>query len=260
MLAVSDVPRALLELSLLPASVPALRRIARGDGHPVLVLPGLLTSDLSTAILRRFLKSKGHDARAWKLGRNLGQKSVGQESEKIVARVREIHDAAERKVSLVGWSLGGIISRQIAQKMPELVRQVITLGSPFTGDVTATHATRIYERVSGDRYTHERQAQRRAEEAQPVPVPSTAIYSRYDGITAWKNCLEDAEDDQSENIELYGSHLGMTVNPAVLYLVAERLAQPEGEWQRFERNGWQSLFYPVRAKEATGARDHGVAS
>ncbi len=241
----TDLPRASLELSLLPLAIPALRNLPKGDGHPVMVLPGLITSDFSTTLLRRFLKRKGYDVHAWELGRNYGPRSVGEMGEKIDARVADIYQATGRKVSLVGWSLGGMISRQVSQRMPDCIRQVITLGSPFTGDIHATHATKIYERISGDRYDQERLARRLKEEARPVPVPSTAIYSRLDGITAWENCLEEEEDHQTENVQVLGSHWGMSVNPAIFYVIADRLAQPQDEWRRFAPTAPAKWFFPM---------------
>jgi pimeloyl-ACP methyl ester carboxylesterase len=160
----------------------------------------------------------------------------------MVDLVKELNDVHGRKISLVGWSLGGLYARQLAKLMPDRVRQVITLGSPFAAPPKATNAWRIYEMASG----------RRADEEDPrfggtlaeaPPVPTTAIFSRTDGICAWQGCREQSSSI-AESIEVESSHCGMGHHPAVVYAVAERLAQKEGQWAPFDRSGWRSLVYP----------------
>src|SRR5215475_15204524 len=126
--------RALLELAALLPAYPFLRRAPAGDGHPVLVLPGFMASDFSTRTLRRFLRDKGYAVHGWKLGRNLGPSAATIGG--MTARLQSLQARYGRRVSLVGWSLGGIYSRELARAMPEMVRQVITLASPFR-DVNA---------------------------------------------------------------------------------------------------------------------------
>ena len=242
-LAFTELPRALAELGSLPWALPLLSQSPRGDGHPVLVLPGFVTTDRSTKPLRAILDQLGYDTHGWELGRNLGPKAIGQQGEHLVARLEEIFAATGRKVSLIGWSLGGVMARQLARRRPDMVRQVITLGSPFTGDPRATNVWRTYEQLTGQRLKDaDTQAQLR-ESQLPPPVPSTAIFSKGDGIVAWRNCLEPA-DAATDNIQVYGSHCGLGVNPAVLYAVADRLAQAEGEWAPFNRNGLRTMLYP----------------
>ena len=247
-LALTEAPRALAEAALLPLCSPRLFSAPRGDGHPVLLLPGFLTSDVSTYALRNFLIALGYETFPWELGRNFGVKSIGSTGEFIRERIERLADEAGAKVSLVGWSLGGIISRQMAREIPHLVRQVITLGSPFTGDPHATNVTAIYETLTGDVLDAAEIDARLADEAKPLPVPSTAIFSRLDGVTAWENCLDAEEGDRRENIEIYGSHMGLTLNPAVWSVVADRLAQPDGEWAPFDRKGVRKWIYPVRKR------------
>jgi pimeloyl-ACP methyl ester carboxylesterase len=175
----------------------------------------------------------------WRQGRNLGLRHGVQQA--IVDLVHELSDAHRRKISLVGWSLGGLYARQLAKMMPDRVRSVITLGSPFAGHPRATNAWRVYEMASG----------RRAEEdhrfggslSQTPPVPTSAIFSRTDGICAWQGCMEKTSAT-SESIEVESSHCGMGHHPAVVYAVADRLAQAEGQWRPFDRGGWRSLVYP----------------
>ena len=243
LLALSEPSRALCELSSLPFAAPLLRCAPKGDGHSVLVLPGFVTSDRSTRILRNYLDALGYEAHAWELGRNLGPIAIGAEGEKLLDRLSHVHGQCGEKVSIVGWSLGGIMARELARRAPEKVRQVISLGSPFTGDPRASNVTRLYEEVTGDRLDHVDMVARLEESRKAPPVPSTAIWSRADGVVSWRNCVEPASD-HTDNIEVYGSHCGLGVNPAVLYAVADRLAQPEGRWTPFDRSGWRAALYP----------------
>ena len=232
--------RALHEFGAFLGALPLLSLAPRGDGHPVLVLPGLVASDTSTRPLRSFLHSKGYAVSGWRQGRNFGLREGVQHG--MVDLVHELSDKHSRKVSLVGWSLGGLYARQLAKMMPDRVRSVITLGSPFAGDPKSTNAWRVYELASGQR----------AEEAsehfggplsETPSMPTTAIYSRTDGICAWQGCMEKSSS-LSENIEVESSHCGMGFHPAAVYAVADRLSQAEGAWKPFDRSGWRSLVYP----------------
>ncbi len=231
--------RALLEsLTLLPAG-PLLERAPRGDGHPVLVLPGFASDDRSTGVLRRYLKRLGHDVHPWLLGRNLG--SPGFLRDRLLRRVVELHERRNRKLTLLGWSLGGIYARELAKRLPGQIRRVITLGSPFADAGRATNVSRLFELLSGRRLPARTDAFFR-ELRLPPPVPSTAIYSRSDGVAHWTACREPA-GPLTENIEVIGSHCGLGMNPFVLYAVADRIAQPEGGFTPFDRGGCRGLFY-----------------
>ncbi|HKO72354.1 MAG TPA: alpha/beta hydrolase, partial [Bradyrhizobium sp.] len=138
--------RGIFELNASLLLSPLLLRAPRGDGHPVLALPGFLASDLSMAPMRRYLSELGYDSYGWEMGRNIG--GLSRMRAALRDRLAEIHNATRRKVSIVGWSLGGVYARHLALQAPELVRYVITLGSPFANDVTATNATRLYEALS----------------------------------------------------------------------------------------------------------------
>lgn len=224
--------RALVEaISIAPAR-PLLKLAPQGDGHPVLVLPGFFASDSLTATLRRFLNRKNFSAQAWGEGRNPGiSEALCLRLEEKVSRLAEQHD---RKVSLVGWSLGGIYARLLATRMPDQVRQVVTLGSPFSMDQYGSvngAVERLYQAINPEQVGDPLLKQSDAWRSAP-PVPSTSIYSRGDGVAHWSYCV-DEEDEHTENIVLPGSHLGMTHNPLYLYCVAERLSQPEGKWRPF---------------------------
>ena len=181
--------RALQELGAFMLLRPWLAAAPRGDGHPVLVLPGLLASDFSTQPLRSFLKAQGYAVHGWKQGRNLGLRP-GVEPD-MLERVEELYDRhGGRKLSLVGWSLGGIYARQLAKLLPDKVRSVISLGSPFAGSPKATNAWKVYEFASGQS-VEDRDGHIAGPLAEPPPVPTTSIFSRSDGICAWQTCVNE---------------------------------------------------------------------
>ena len=229
--------RAPWELGAAIAAFPLLRFMPRGDGHAVVVFPGLGTPDLSTLPLRVFLATSGYKPHGWDQRFNFGPRAGVLE--RSVERVRNVRRATGRKVSLVGWSLGGVFAREIAKIAPEDVRCVVTLGSPFTGHPRANHAWRVYEFASGhslDNVTHI------AGVHQAPPVPTTSIFSRTDGIVAWPCCVQP-RGDLAESIEVTASHIGMGMNPVAWYAIADRLAQPQGRWEPFHREGWRKHVF-----------------
>ena len=231
--------RGIFELNTSLLLSPLLMRAPKGDGHPVLALPGFLASDLSMAPMRRYLRELGYDAYAWKMGRNIG--GVSRLRAALRDRLTEINASTGRKVSVVGWSLGGVYARDLALQAPDLVRCVVTLGSPFANDVRATNATRLYEALSGE--TVGEDSELRAAIAGDLPVPATSIYSRTDGVVNWRTCLL-RPSDTAENIEVHlASHTGFGVNAAALWAVADRLAQSEGQFSQFDRSGPFAIAY-----------------
>ena len=231
--------RGLFELNSSLLLSPLLLCAPKGDGHPVLALPGFLASDLSMAPMRRYLKELGYDAHTWNMGRNLG----GLSSLRGALRdlLKQTYETTGRKVSIVGWSLGGVYARDLALQLPDMVRSVITLGSPFANDVRATNATRLYEALSGEGVNDNPEI--REAIAGDLQVPATSIYSRTDGIVNHRTCLL-RPSETAENIEVYlASHVGLGVNPAALWAVADRLAQREGEFRRFDRSGPFAIAY-----------------
>jgi hypothetical protein len=222
--------RGLADAVLLPIAGPLLRSAPAGDGHGVLVLPGLMASDRSTAPLRGFLRGRGYYVRGWRLGRNLGPSEAILEG--IPQAARDLVERTEGPVSVIGWSLGGIYARHLAREHPDLVRQVITLGSPF--GVAHGHRTRADSTFERLRIIHARPrlAPDRSRLADALTVPSTSVYSRFDGVVPWRACI--AEDTElHQNVEVRCSHLGFGFDPATIWCVADRLAQPADDWQRF---------------------------
>jgi pimeloyl-ACP methyl ester carboxylesterase len=212
--------RAVAEYWTMLLSWPLLHRLPRGDGHAVMVLPGFGGSDTSTQPLRRVLTRLGYEAHGWGQGRNLGIPRSTREA--LRKRFEDLH-AAHGKVTLVGWSLGGIYAREMARASPERVRRVITLGSPFNHHPRANNADRLFRWINGggDSIDWEGFARRRV----PPPVPCTAIYTKSDGIVHWRCAMED-QAPHTENVEVRGSHTGLGFNVQVLRIIAERLARP----------------------------------
>jgi pimeloyl-ACP methyl ester carboxylesterase len=232
--------RALAEIGSFFTMRKALqKRAARGDGHPVLVIPGFMSGDAITLSMRRFLEQLGYDPYPWDLGTNTGlrDETCNHVEQKIVA----IHQQTGRKVSLIGHSLGGVYVRMAAHRQCELVRQAITLGTPFNAAFAKQDAdgrggplARAYERLNAGAEADE--LPKSSLMSFPPPVPSTSVYSEGDGIVGWEHCL-DITDSCTENICVPGSHTGMTHNPLVLHVVADRLAQAEQSWRPYTPAG-----------------------
>ncbi|MEM9513715.1 MAG: alpha/beta hydrolase [Actinomycetota bacterium] len=234
--------RAPFEFGAFLASSPLLRMIGRGDEHPVLVLPGFTASDASTRPLRDVLRSQGYWAHRWRLGRNLGP--TVEIIEGMRARVVELSDRHQRPVSIVGWSLGGIYARALARGMPDRVRLVITLGSPFRmRPADRSNASGLYTRLRELHIEPPAELLVPEEELPPLSVPSSAIYSRTDGIVDWRACI-DAPGPHRENIEVRGAHYGLGFNPAVVYAISDRLAQGPDDWRPFEAPVWLRAAFP----------------
>lgn len=206
-----------------------------GDGHSVIVFPGLGTGDGTTQYLRNFLNSIGYDAHGWGMGRNYGPRKG---MEVMMLDIEELVfstylQAGQKPVTLIGWSLGGIYAREIAKLQPDLVRQVITLGTPFKATGGGTNAAALYEVLSGD--TSHKDPNVIASIAIPPPVPFTSIYSKSDGIVHWECSIED-DTPITENIEIVGaSHLGLGHNPVATYLIADRLTKTKDTWVKYTK-------------------------
>lgn len=196
---------------------PRLSTAPRGDGHLVVDIPGWRAPELTGAPLRRYLGRLGYDARGWGFGTNTGdpRRDVTLLAERLLELVEEKGSPA----SLVGWSLGGVIAREVARRHPEAVRRVITYGTPVAGGAAYTSIARAYGRVAdvdGERVA------RRLDAQTPIRVPLTVLFSRRDGVVAWQACI-DHSSPSVEHIEVSSTHIGMGIDPDVWAIVADRL-------------------------------------
>ncbi|MDC8754803.1 alpha/beta fold hydrolase [Erythrobacter sp. sf7] len=223
--------RALFELGAFYMSRPLLSYLPRGDGHAVKVLPGFMASNTSTAPMRHLLGRLGYDAHGWDSGRNVRVDNAL--IARLEAQLERLNDESGRKVSLVGWSLGGVLARELAKLHPDRVRMVISLGSPISDDRNHTNASRLFELLNGKEPEPMRGGRFRGLD-EPPPVPTTSILTKTDGIVHWRGSVQKPAPTPSENIEVHASHCGLGVNPSVMIAIADRLAQPEGTWAPFE--------------------------
>lgn len=214
-------PRAALEGLGTLASWPALMRAPRGDGRPVVLAPGYGAGDASMYPLYRYLERLGYDVHHWGLGRNRGK--VAAYVEQLTARVRELQAQRDgARVTLIGWSLGGVVMREIARETPDLVRQVITMGTPVVGGPKYTRVGQKFaERENLDLDAFEIEVHER--NLKGIQCPITAIYSKSDGVVAWRAAI-DNYNPQARNIRVPGSHLGLGINAIVWRIIAKTLA------------------------------------
>ena len=248
--------RALLEAAILPAFLPILQGTPRGDGHPVLLVPGFTAGDATMVGLQMFLRSRGYQVETWGFGRNTGFKL--KFSQALEQKLRFMHHRHHRKVSLVGWSLGGVYSFYAAHSAPECVRSVVSLGSPMRFSVDevkvplAVQALYRYFAHPMGPVAHLSNVRAKVLR-EPPPVPSTCVYSEGDGVVPAEAARMETSDPQHENIWVPGSHLGLGFNAAVMWILADRLAQPEGAWSPFEPSGLMGSLYQRAASVARTA-------
>jgi len=195
-----------------------------GDGHPVVIFPGLASDQNSTAPLKDFCSRLGYTTYDWGLGINTGPKGdVDAWIGSLASHVRDLTSAHEEQISLIGWSLGGICAREVAKKLQGRVRQVITLGTPFRGTAEQNDLTWIHGPAGGHRPEVNKELMVRLSRAPNVPTIS--IFSRSDGVVDWQACTHDGKQEGTEDIEVDGSHLGLGWNPEVLSIIADRLSR-----------------------------------
>ena len=247
--------RAGLEIASLSCALPLLAQAPQGDGHPVLLLPGFMGSEGSLIALEVFLRSRGYQVQTWGLGRNVGFRP-GHASA-IEQKIRYLHHESGRKVSLVGWSLGGVFALYGAYRASEAVRCVVTLGSPVTVDAAGSAIPpllkALYRLIAHPMGSAAHSMQPRAKtlrEGKPIPVPTSCLYSLSDGVVPPQEATIDGDPARCENVRVWGSHVGLGFNPLVLQVVADRLAQPEGRWQPYAAAGPLGLLNRALTHEA----------
>jgi pimeloyl-ACP methyl ester carboxylesterase len=259
---ITEMFRAGAELfSLYTPMYYALRAISpkrKGDGKPVLIIPGFALHDHTTRHLRGFLEDIGHQPYGWKNGLHLqvNDKTITHLEKKIEDILQQHPD---EKITLIGHSLGGIIARELAREMPDHIQQVITLGSPFGGlaheNSNVIGLREAIQILSPDLDGILASNDLMSQIASPPPVPTTSIYTEWDGFVNWEGCL-NPETDHTENIGVQASHVGLVVNPLAFYVIADRLAQEEGEWSHFEMNNTLMSFLINHKIEGYDLPDH----
>ncbi len=204
----------------------------QGDGHPVLVIPGFTANDFFTAPLRHILQDKGYKPYKWKGGFNIGLKD--KTTEHLARRLKEIYEEnGNQKVSLIGHSLGGFYARTLAQEFPDMVRDVITVDTPFgigmKQDAAPAFVVSTILKLSEAKYSinNEGMSERLLT---PPQMPTTSIFSKIDTVAGWQACLNPATP-LSENIEIKATHIGSVWNKEAFVIILDRLAQPEGKWK-----------------------------
>ena len=248
--------RALLEAAALPWSLPLLMSAPRGDGHPVLLLPGFMGSEASMVALEVFLRHQGYAVETWGLGRNVGFHA--RHATALEQKIRHLHHQTGRKVSLVGWSLGGVFALYGAHQVPECVRSVVTLGSPVSvdpeGSASPPFIKAVYRLIAHPMGPAAHTMQPRAKklrERQALPMPMSCLYSLGDGVVPPQEATIEGDPGRHENIRVPGSHIGLAFNALVLWIVADRLSQAEGAWQPFQPQGPSGWAYRLLTHEAT---------
>lgn len=234
--------RALFELGSFYLTRPFLSQLPKGDGHTVKVLPGFMATNNSTLPMRNLLRDLGYDAHGWDSGRNV------RVDDALVRRLEDqlarLNDDSGRKVSLIGWSLGGVLARELAKLHPDRVRLVISLGSPISDDRNHTNAARLFEFFNGKEPEAMREGRFTGLDVAP-PVPTTSILTKTDGVVHWRGSVQKPSKSPTENIEVYASHCGLGVNPSVMVAIADRLAQAENDWMPFEPSVAQKWMFPT---------------
>lgn len=243
--------RSLFELPRLLLRFPQLALQPRGNRNPVLILPGYGAGDGSTIILKGYLRMLGYRARGWGLGRNRGR--VAELLPRVLKRLASLSRRSEQKVSLIGWSFGGYLARELARERPDLVRHVITLGTPVVGGPKFTILAEIYRKRGMDIEAIAAEVEWRNGEAL-LETPVTAIYSRADAVVAWQACI-DHQTPQVEHVEVNTTHLGFGLSPDVFKIIAQSLART-AHVSSSTADAHSRHRHKVRPRHAT--RAHGV--
>ena len=250
--------RIFMEMALLPASLPLLMAAPQGDGHPVILVPGFMAGESTLAALKLFLQNKGYDVHNWGLGRNVGFR--GKHANALPQKIRYLHHTTGRKVSLVGWSLGGVFSFYGAESTQDCVRSIITLGSPVSVDMMGNQSPpalkAMYRLVSHRLGASAHLMQPRAKamrEHRRLPIPTSCLYSLSDGVVPPQEATIDGDPALHENIQVPGSHVGLGFNGIVMAIVADRLAQAEGDWKPFAPQGLLGHVYRATTRALPSA-------
>ncbi|MCA0153139.1 alpha/beta fold hydrolase [Winogradskyella vincentii] len=241
--------RSLIEWSSIYALYPFIPKRIKGNGRPVLLVPPYLGDDFSTSFVRKYLKSLGFTTYKWQLGFNMVKSHYIPRLEEKLADIYEQH---QEKVSIVGWSGGGIFAKIMANRHPDQIEQIITIGSPVWGVMDMkTPVYGVLEFFRGK--SLKERNERFLAELEPIPqIPVTCIYTKTDGLIPWKHCMEAATLRKDiKNIEVFGSHSGMGANVSVLLVTANMLmANIQGKKIRDVGSNIERYLYPNFWKKA----------
>ena len=240
---VMEFGRVVLEMGSAALLAPVLKALPEGDGHTVLTIPGFMGADGSTSRLRKFLNNRGYRAIPWGLGRNAAE--VGASSlddflehrrrteETIAARVEKEFHASGSKVTLIGWSLGGLYAVALAHRYPQWIRQVITLGTPY-GDPRGTSLYNLMGRINNYKVAVDEAALARwvgyTYSGGVLRVPVLALYSESDGIVGAGIARCEGDPRYVTNMAVMASHVGFPFNPVVFAVIANHLVEPHERW------------------------------
>ena len=212
------------------------KNILPGDGHPVVIFPGMATDGNVVTPLRNFCRSLGYTAFDWGQGFNTGpQGDLDKWLDELAGKVSAMLSIYKQPATLIGWSLGGIYARELGKLLSPDVRQVITIGTPFNALDDHTNVGWLFKLLSGTPAVLDERLSKRLRT--PPPVPTTSIYSKSDGVVAWQTCRHDTDARCVEDLEVNGSHLGLGWNTAVLNIVADRLSYQQGKWRPYVAHG-----------------------
>jgi alpha/beta hydrolase family protein len=240
---ITELGRVLLEAGGSLLCSPIFKTLPRGDGHTIMTIPGFMGADGSTAMLRRFLNDRGYNAISWGLGRNASEASAdtleefmqhrAMLEEQIARHVEREFLSSGRKVTLIGWSLGGLYCVALAHRYPEWIRQVITLGTPF-GDPRGTALYSVMSRINGSSGDVSEQSLRDWVEytysGGQLRVPVLTLFSESDGIVGAGIARCQGDPDYVTNMAVAASHVGFPFNPVVFAVIANHLVAPQYRW------------------------------
>jgi len=225
----TEPSRVAIEAVQLRNAMPGLlAKAPRGDGHPVMVIPGFGATDFFTKPLRKFLDKLGYKTYGWENGVNA--RLTEEKIDKLYKQLEKISkENGDQKVTLIGWSLGGIIARVMAHESPK-IRAVITLGSPFGisehPDASPKLLVDTIQRLNEEKYTLNAPGMKERMLTPAEGVPTISIYSKSDGISGWQ-ASRNPTAPLVQDIEIEGSHCGLVINPETYSALADILPHPE---------------------------------
>ena len=197
------------------------RTLPKGEAtqpRSAVLVPGFGASALSMKVIERALRRRGHRAYEWGQGRNDGK--VQELLPRVIDRCEQVARAHGGPIEVIGWSLGGYLAREAARDRPDLVRKVITLGSPVIGGPSYTTVARWYEARGYDLSEIRQLVAERFEK--PLDVPIIAVYSKRDGIVSWQACIDEWSPDV-RHLEVSATHFSMGSSPDVLSIILDEL-------------------------------------